>query len=234
MTLYQRLIAAFSASLLCSVLLGAVCLLQGSRLQGVVDGLTSKTIASVFSIGRVNGLAKDLRGKMRSHVVETDEAAKRKIEKELEELEAKLRNECQALEGNLSTDGQRAMFRDLGPRLQGFLDQWAGTKKVSQELDEKAMDRFLKEVMPRFKALQDGVDGLEKQLKDDVDLIVLGSVSETVSSRNWSFGLLALCLCVNLGMGLWTIGYTKKALTQSVEQLRGSASLISGNGAGIE
>lgn len=228
MTLNQRLIVAFGASVLCTAMLGLVGLQQGSKLGGVVSDLTQHSIRSAFVIGRVNGLAKDLRGKMRSHVVESEMDAMRKLDGEIGDLREKLRQEIGVLDEHMLNDSVRVLFAQLAPRLSAFEGAWISARQASVEKRPDAMPRFLAEVMPKFKELQEGVDALESQLARDVDKAAEQSASSAQWARWVSIGLLLLAVAVCTGMGWWTIRYAHLGLTSSVDQLKTSAGLLSG------
>lgn len=228
MTLNRRLILAFGASVLVTVLLGVVSLQQGLKMSGMITELTSSYIANAFSIGRINGLAKDLRGKMRSHVVEQDPKAKAKIDQEIGDLESRIAGESQRLEANLMPGPQQRLFGLLEPRFRDFRAAWQNVGKSSLAQDPRAMDHFLAEVMPKFKPLQEGLDGLEAQLKRDAEEAQAESNSAARITQGLAIALLVLSVLVNAGMGYWTIWFANRSLMGSVDQLRESAGLITG------
>jgi hypothetical protein len=226
MTLKHRLMLVTAVAVAATFLLGLVCYRQGQTLGASIEELSSKSVTGAFSIGKLNGLAKDLRGKMRSHVVETAPAAMAKLDQEITELAGKLDKELSRLGNDLSTPAQQQRYAAIRPRVVGFTGAWSGMHQASRDNHPDAMKMFLDRVMPRFKELQDSLDGLEEQLQRDV---VATSEQARVSARQttiWSLILVGGGVVMVLWIGWWISNYMTNFLNRSVDRLRESASLI--------
>lgn len=226
MTLKHRLMLVTAAAVAVTFLLGLVCYQQGQTLGASIEELSSKSVIGAFSIGKLNSLAKDLRGKMRSHVVETAPAAMAKLDGEINELSAKLDKEMSKLGEELSTPAQRERYAAIRPKVVAFAGAWNGVREASLAVQDDAMKQFLDRVMPRFKELQDAVDGLEAQLQRDV---AAASEQARVSARQttiWSLALVGGGVALVLWIGWWISSYMTNFLNGSVDRLRESASLI--------
>jgi hypothetical protein len=114
------------------------------------------SLPAIYLLGRVDSIAKDTRGKMRSHCVSTDRKEMAQIQADSMKLSASFEIEMASYEKYAASGEDRRLLRSAMQAKQELFQRWKRIEPVSTRGDKKAaMKAFLAEAMPEFQELQE-------------------------------------------------------------------------------
>jgi Four helix bundle sensory module for signal transduction len=170
MTLRGR-IALLSATL---VVLGAgegiLAVVAMRAMNAGSQNVSLNSLPAIYVLGRADSIAKDARGKMRSHCVSTDRKEMAQIQADALKLSASFEAEVASYEKFADTEEDRQLLRAAIQAKQEFFGRWARIEPISSAgRKQDAMKQFLAEAMPGFQKLQAGIASLSMYKKSEAD-----------------------------------------------------------------
>lgn len=132
--------------------------------------ISLNSLPAIYGLGRADSLAKDARGKMRSHCVSTDKKEMAQAQADAMKLSASFEIEMAAYQNlMLSPEEARLQQAVLRAKVEWFR-KWSQIEPVSSSGNKKdAMKRFLAEAMPAFQELQTRIAELNAYKKSEAD-----------------------------------------------------------------
>jgi len=225
MTIGQKISLSSAASLVLVIATGGISFLRISLLDKTVQDLATNSLPAIYSIGKLSGIAKDIRGNLRGHITADTMEDKAKAEKDLIKLEQDLQAEAQEYEKtNISTES-----RDLAARiLEGFqkLIETAGPIEVlsRDSKSQEAMELFRSQTMPAFLGVQKAIDQAVASERRLGDRNAGNAAAAAESGKAWTLVLLLFSALCCAGMA-WYIGRSvTRVLQHCVEELNAAFS----------
>ena len=105
-----KLLFGFAAILLLGLLQGGLSIVQINGVNYKAQVITDSSVPAIQQLGRIHYLTSDIRSALLRHVMESDSNKKKKIEDELQGLDAALADSLQGLQGQLHTDEAQQSF----------------------------------------------------------------------------------------------------------------------------
>jgi methyl-accepting chemotaxis protein len=236
-------IALLSATL---VVLGAgeglFAVLAMKSMNKSSQNISLNSLPAIYVLGRADSIAKDARGKMRSHCVSTDKKEMAQIQADALKLGANFESEMASYK-QLAWSSEEARLHQavLGAKAE-FYRKWAQIEPVSSSGRKKdAMKKFLAEAMPAFQDLQKRIGELNDYKKIEADgniadadaaawrgeLVVASLVVLTVMCGTALSWLLVRWVKRAVGGVASQLGQASQQVTQAAAEVAGSSSQLS-------
>ena len=206
------------------------------------QNISLNSLPAIYILGRADSIAKDARGKMRSHCVSADRKEMAQIQAEAIKLGASFESEMTAYEKlALSPDETRLQQAVLHAKTELF-SKWSQIEPLSSSgKKQDAMKKFLAEAMPGFQDLQKSIAELNAYKKSEADRNV---AEASAAARQGDLGVIVmLVLAVASGAALswllvrWVkrvvggvasqLGNASEQVTQAAADVAGSSSEVS-------
>lgn len=159
MTIGKKISLNAGVSLALIVATGGISFLKISLLERTIHQLATNSLPAINSIGRLNGLAKDIRGNLRGHITATSLDEKVKAEADLAKLEQDVKGEIAEYEKTISSAEERGLFVKIPEGFNKMLQTAVGIQPLSREAkSQEAMELFRSGTMPAFLEVQKAID----------------------------------------------------------------------------
>jgi methyl-accepting chemotaxis protein len=227
--LARKLIVSYSILGALGALVGFVFLIEVRAVNARLEAISSTSLPSVYALGRLEGLAKDLRGTMRSHIVTASPDGKAKIDKDLASLEKEFADELSAYSLRVNSESERAIVEKVRPAFDRFIDSWNAPRDFSMSGNsDAAMSAFMGTIMPAVKVLMKSLDELTAFKKAEADRNVSDGMEAAARGRQWAIALIAIIMIAGAGLALTMVRAIGGPLGKVVTSLSEASSQIAG------
>jgi hypothetical protein len=149
---------------------GILAVLAMRAMNAGSQNVSLNSLPAIYVLGRADSIAKDARGKMRSHCVPTDRKEMAQIQADALKLSASFESEMASYEKLAGSEEDRRLLHVAIQAKQEFFRRWARIEPVSSSGRKKdAMKQFLAEAMPGFQGLQTSIAALGTYKKNEAD-----------------------------------------------------------------
>jgi hypothetical protein len=214
--------------IICLVLLaftastGAVAVYQISGMNRALRSITSNSLPAIYSLGKAEGLGKDIRGKMRSYIVADKPAEKNQNETQFNSLDRQLTSELATYRKYAEGELERGLFAPLEPAHQHMMAVWAGqVRPMSQDpaLKVKALDLFAKVFLPCFEDFNKKLDLLVAWKKGETDANTAAAIREGKTGQSWVLFLVPCSVLCGSLLSFVVVRSCNRSVRRSVQQL---------------
>jgi methyl-accepting chemotaxis protein/methyl-accepting chemotaxis protein-1 (serine sensor receptor) len=179
MTIVQKIALLYAPPVALVLAVGAVSIVNLRLMNGVIGKLANDSLPGTYSIGRLSGIAKDIRGGIRGHITSNTQADKLKAEADVAVLDQTLRQEIKEYQKSISNAHDRELFASVA----GGLDKLLRTSDVIRPLSragktEEALKRFRADTMPAYLQVQKAIEDVYAFKRQDGS----SNAAEAVSS----------------------------------------------------
>jgi hypothetical protein len=130
-------------------------------MHGVIGKLATDSLPGTYRIGRLSGIAKDIRGGIRGHITSGKQADKLKADADLTELAQTLRKEIEEYEKSISSTQDRELFATVAGKFDALLRTAEGIRPLSMAgKTDDALRKFRAETMPAYQQVQKASEGV--------------------------------------------------------------------------
>jgi methyl-accepting chemotaxis protein/methyl-accepting chemotaxis protein-1 (serine sensor receptor) len=197
MSIGNKILLAYGASVLLTVLVSGLAINRSGALNESTRVLAARALPGIDAAGKLAGIAKDLRGGIRGYITSSSADAKAKAEKDLTEIESACETELRNYEKTISGPRERELFEPVAAALKTLGQTAALIFPLSRKgQEEQAMDLFRAQTMPAYAQAQKVIEGLAQFKLQDGDREALEATSMAQRLRNWTWILLGLSLAV--------------------------------------
>ena len=225
MTIGKKISLNAGVSLALIVATGGLPFLKISLLNRTIQELAKNSLPAIYSIGKLSGIAKDIRGNVRGHITANTMEDKTKAEKDLVRLEQDLQAEAQEYEKtNISSES-----RDLSAKILAEFQRLIQTAGPIQVLSrdsksQEAMELFRSQTMPAFLSVQKAIDQAVSSERRRGDRNAANAAAAAESGKVWTLVLLLFSALCCGGMGWYIVHSVTQVLYRSVEELNAASS----------
>jgi methyl-accepting chemotaxis protein len=233
-TLARKLTASYATLVALGALVGIVFFIRTGELSARLEAVSSTSLPAIYSLGRLEGFAKDLRGNMRSHIVTASPEGKAKADKDLAALASGFASELSAYSLRANSEDERAMVEKVRPAYDRFIESWNGPRGLSVSGNpDGAMSAFMTGTMPAVKQLMENLDQLTEMKKAEADRNVVAGTDAAASGRWWAATLIMAIMLAGAALS-WAMvrsigGPLARAaaeLSQASEQISSAAGQV--------
>jgi methyl-accepting chemotaxis protein len=231
MTLRGRITLLSATLVLLGAGAGTLAVLVMRAMNSSFQNVSQNSLPAIYLLGRVDSIAKDARGKMRSHCVSLDAREMAQIQAETLKLDTGFESEMQAYEKFTVLPEEARLQNGVMDAKKEFYRRWAKIQTVSAAGQKgPAMKQFLAEAMPGFEKLQKSIAVLSAYKKMEADHNI---VDAATAARRGQIGVAVMMALVMIcGAALswmlvrWvqhTVGRITNELGRAAQQLMKTA-----------
>jgi methyl-accepting chemotaxis protein len=224
MTIGKKILLLYALPAALALAIGGVSVVNLRRMNGVIGKLATDSLPGTYSIGRLSGIAKDIRGGIRGHITSEKQADKLKADADLAALDRVLRKEIEEYRKSVSSDQDRALFASVAGEFDALLRTAVGIRPLSMAgKTEDALKEFRANTMPAYQQVQDAIEKVYAFKRRDGS----GNAAEAVFSAQhaervlWVLVVFAAPFCGLLG---WYIIHDIHRILQPMIHQLGAAS----------
>ena len=161
MTIGKKIILLYGLPAALALAVGGVSVVNLRLMHGVIGKLATDSLPGTYSIGRLSGIAKDIRGGIRGHITSDKQADKLKADADLAELAQTLRKEIEEYEKSISSTQDRELFATVAGKFDALLRTAEGIRPLSMAgKTDDALRKFRAETMPAYQHVQKAIEGV--------------------------------------------------------------------------
>ncbi len=159
MTIGKKISLLYALPAALVLVVGGVALVNLRLMHGVIGKLANDSLPGTYSIGRLSGVAKDIRGGIRGHITSNTQADKLKADADLAGLEQTLSLEIKQYEKSVSSSRDRDLFASVSAKFDALLRTASRVRPVSLAgKSEAAMRIFRSDTMPAYLQVQKAIE----------------------------------------------------------------------------
>ena len=225
MTIGQRISIFCGVSVILVAATGGNSLLRLHFLNETVQALAGKSLPAIHSIGKISGIAKDIRGNIRGHITADSSEDKAKAERDLLKIEQDLRTEIQDYQKSVSSDEQRALFAQVPEGLQNEIRTAARIQSLSRGGKRaEAMELFRSGTMPAFLEVQKAIDRVVAFDRQQGNRNAAMAEASSYGGKIWTLALLIFSVLCCGAIGWYTVHGVSVVLRRSLNELTSASS----------
>lgn len=199
---------------------GTFAVLAMSTMDASSQNVSLNSLPAIYLLGRVDSLAKDVRGKMRSHCVATDKREMAQIQADALKLGETFEQEMQAYDKFTSSPEEGLLRRDVIAAKADFFRRWTSIERVSSSGNKKdAMKKFLGEGMPGFQALQKSIAALNAYKKSEADRNISGATATARRGELQVEGMVVLAIVCGAALSWLLVRWVNRSVGGIAQQL---------------
>ena len=220
MTLRGR-ITLLSATL---VVLGAgegiLAVIAMRAMKAGSQDVSLNSLPAIYLLGRADSIAKDARGKMRSHCVSTDRKEMAQIEVDAMKLSANFESELTAYKKFAGSEEERRLLQAVSRAKEEFFRRWKRIEPASTRGDKRAaMKAFLADAMPGFQELQSSIAALSAYKKSEADRKTAEAAAVARRGEFGVEGMAGLALFCGAAFSWLLVRWVKRKVGGAAKQL---------------
>jgi methyl-accepting chemotaxis protein len=206
---------------------GLFAILAMKAMNRSSQSVSLNSLPAIDALGRLDSLAKDARGKMRSHCVSTDKKEMAQIVADAVKLGEGFESEMASYK-NLILSPEEARLRQAVVSAKGdFYRQWSQIEPVSSSGRKKdAMKKFLAEGMPAFQALQKRIAELDVYKKSEADRNIADAAAAARSGMLAVTAMVVLAVVCGAALSWLLVRWVKRVVGGAASQLGLAAELV--------
>jgi methyl-accepting chemotaxis protein len=159
MTIGKKISLLYALPAAVALAVGGVSLANLRLMHGVIGKLATDSLPGACSIGRLSGIAKDIRGGIRGHITSPKQADKLKADADLAALRQTLRKEIKEYNKSISSTRDAELFASVSAKFDALLSTAEGIRPLSMAgKTDDALQRFRSDTMPAYQRLQKAIE----------------------------------------------------------------------------
>ena len=208
---------------------GGVAVVNLRLMHGVIGKLANDSLPGTYTIGRLSGIAKDIRGGIRGHITSTTQADKLRADADLAVLEQTLRKEIKEYEKSISTTRDREIFAGVAWKFDALLRTAARIRPLSVAgKTEEALETFRAGTMPAYQQAQRAIEDVYAFKRQDGSRNAADAVSSAQSAETMLWFLFALSAPFCALLGWYIVHDIHRVLEPMVHDLGDASTELAG------
>ena len=179
-----------------------------------------ESLPAIYVLGRADSIAKDIRGKMRSHCVATSRKEMDQLQADAQKLSQSFDKEMEALgTGTASAEEMRLREQAVSAKRE-LLRVWSGIEPASARGDKKdAMKRFLGEGIASFNRMQAPLAALSDYKKKEADRNIAEAAATAERGKVSIYAMVGLAVGGGGAFSWLLIGWVQRRVGGITEEL---------------
>jgi len=200
-------------------------------LDQTVCELADHSLPSIYSSGKMAGIAKDIRGNIRGHITANSLEEKAKAEKDRAKLEQDLTREVRTYEKSIVSAEERELFARIPAEFNKLLQTAVPIEPLSRDFkSQEAMGLFRSATMPAFVEVRKAIDAVIAWEHRRGNQNAANAAASAQSRETWTLVLLVFSALGGGAMSWYIVSSVNRVLRRSLEEL-GEASSQTANSA---
>ncbi|MCC7342284.1 MAG: MCP four helix bundle domain-containing protein [Bryobacterales bacterium] len=235
MTIGRKFSLTCVALVLLAVMLGAVSIVNTSRIETNLKAIVGDSLPGIYEIGVLESTLLEIRGNAMKHIADGNAATQAQIERSSEALKQDFQENLSRYAKTITQAEDQQAFEKVKPAFDRYMAAWEGVAVLSRAgKSAEAISKYDSEVRPIFLEAHEALRGLVDWNKRHGDQNA-EAMSATVSQTQWwSWTLLSISILTG---SLLAFLVTKSVnsdllravteLTEGAEQVASAASQVS-------
>jgi methyl-accepting chemotaxis protein/methyl-accepting chemotaxis protein-1 (serine sensor receptor) len=202
MTIGKKIGILYGLPAAVALTVGLVSVIDLRSMNQTIGKLATDSLPGTYSIGRLSGIAKDIRGGIRGHITAAKAVEKLKAEADLAALAKTLHLELKEYEKSISTARDRELFSSVAGKFEALLRTAEAIRPLSMaRKTEQALKKFASDTMPAYQQVQKAIEEVYAFKRQDGN----GNAARAVGSARqgerilWTLFALSAACCGLLG-----------------------------------
>jgi methyl-accepting chemotaxis protein len=224
------------------VLLGAgeglLSVLVMRSMSAESQSIGANSLPAIYTLGRAEAAAKDMRGKMRSHCVSADRAEMAKLTADLTALKASFDKEIESYQSLVRSPAEEQLRGAIKLAREQLFARWALIEPLSLSGNKKAaMAQFLGPGMRAFAGMQERINALNKLKKEEADHNVAAGADAARKGERSVIFLVLVGIVIGAAFGWLLVRWVSRilgsitgTLDHASEEVSAAAQMMSGTG----
>ena len=132
MTIGKRISCLSGLLVLFTVTVGVLALVSMARMEAAAQSMIGDSMPGIYSIGRAESVAKDIRGEMLTYVGSDKQEDMVQLESAIAQSQQELRRILEDYEKTITKDRDRELYSKIAPALDRFLAAWETPRALSR------------------------------------------------------------------------------------------------------
>jgi methyl-accepting chemotaxis protein len=216
MTIGKKISLLYALPAALAMAVGGVSIVNLRLMHGVIGKLATDSLPGTYSIGRLSGIAKDIRGAIRGHITSDKRADKLKAEAGLVALERTLRQEIQEYGKSISSVEDRELFASVAGKFDALMRTADAVRPLSMAgKTEVALKMFGAETMPAYLEVQKAIEAVYAFKRRDGN----GNAADAVSSARRAQRILWVLLSLSAPFSAWLGWYIVRDIQRILQPM---------------
>ena len=229
MTIAKKISLLYALPAALALAVGGVSVVNLRLMHGVIVKLATVSLPGTYSIGRLNGIAKDIRGGIRGHITSDKRADKLKADADLARLAKDLRSELSEYEKSISTLQDRALFASVAGEFDALLRTAEGIRPLSMAgKTEAALQRFRADTMPAYEKVQKAIEKVYAFKRQDGTSNADRAVSSSLNAEHVLLALVAISVPFCGWLGWYIVHDIHRTLNPMIDALSAASAQLGG------
>ena len=230
MTVGRKIALTCVALVAFTIALAAVSLIGMGDVSAGVNNLRTDSIPGLYSSGRINAYAKDVRIKMNAvllDMISNSGNNRENTERDLAAAETKLRGELAAYEKTISQATDRQLFGTIGLAFDRFQQSWSQVRSafMGNKVDV-ALSLYKSETVQAFDIMQKNVDELSAWNETAAISTADGVASTAATAKRWSWAMSIFALLCGSLLAFFMVKGINRSLLNTVSELSEAAGQV--------
>jgi methyl-accepting chemotaxis protein len=220
MTIEKKIMLSFGVPVAFTVFVSGMSIVLIRAMNDAVQQMALGSLPGINAVGRLAGLAKDVRGGIRGHITAVNADARSKAEHDLADFERAAGIELSRYQATISEPRDRELFEQV-PLALGRLQSSAGPIiPLSRDSHTaQAMELFRTRTMPAYVNAEQAIENLETFKQQDGIRKAATHAANNTQERVWIWTLLALSLAGSGAVGWYLSRQIRQVLVPAVRSL---------------
>src|SRR5450759_2329832 len=229
MTIGKKLAFASSGLVAAMVLVGVFSIYNLAGLNRITQHIITGPLPGTVKMAATRAATLTARGDVWRHIAEPDQSKKLELERSIEENKGKSAQALQEYEPTITTADDRALFDQVKPVWQRYMDAIPGVLALSRGgKTEEARIKYDAEALPAINAARDLMQSLMDLNRANGEKYAVES-QQTYSKTVWVLMIaLALCSLGGAGAAFGIVRSLNRALRQAVHELSEGTGQVAG------
>lgn len=202
MTIGKRITLFYAMPAVVALVVSAVSIFNLRHMDRVIGRLATDSLPGTYCVGRLSGIAKDIRGSIRGHITSAAQDDKIKADADLRGLEYALRQEIKEYGKSISSAEDRELFASVEGKFDLLLQTAGHIRPLSMAgKTADALKTFHAETMPAYQDVQKAIEAVYAFKRTDGNRNAREAVSSARNAERilWVLILFAAVFCTVLG-----------------------------------
>jgi len=228
MTIGKKISSACATLVALTIILGAVSILNTSKVNSRVNLILTDALPGTASIGRVNTLLREKRIALLRHMLVETADEKRVAEASFEDADSKVQAELATYEKTITDPRVRELEAKVAPLCEQYNRVWAKMLPLSRDSKKQELaDVYRVELLPVALAVNKTMQDLGDLSKANGEAYVAAAVDAGASARFWALTILGISIVIGVFLAWFIVRGINKVLTQAVTELSEGAEQVS-------
>jgi len=158
-TIGKKICLFYALPAVLTLAVGGVSVADLALMNRTIARLATDSLPGTYSIGRLSGIAKDIRGGIRGHITAEQKSDKLKADADLAALDRTLKLELKAYQQTISSPEDGTLFSTVAGKFNALLSTFDGIRPLSMAGKmEDALSIFHSKTMPAYQELQKSIE----------------------------------------------------------------------------